>query len=339
MIESAINTSPSVCIIVLNWNGKDDTVQCLASLRRLDYDEAKVVVVDNGSQDGSVDEIKRIYPDVHVIENNANLGYAGGNNVGIKHSLANDFDFVLLLNNDTECDPGFVTGLVGAMQASPEAAFAGPLIYFFEPKDKIWSCGVRWDSASLSFDLVQSRAPKLDTQSPFEVESLVGCALLARCEHLRVFGLLDERYFLMHEESDWCYRAKAAGFKCLLAPSAVIWHKVSVSFGGAGSPLMQYFSERNMLLWASSHLPTHLYLSFVFRKFVDILKPIFSSFGRWQPGNLRSILWQLAGKARNSRAALTSPTLKAKATGFRDYFLRRFGPCPPWIRNLKRNPN
>jgi len=129
--------TPLVFIIVLNWNGKDDTLECLGSLQQLDYPNFETVVVDNGSTDGSEDVIRSAFPSVNFIQTGRNLGYAGGNNVGIKHALSHGADYVWLLNNDTTVDPNALTALVETAQADPKIAVVGSKIFYYDQPDVI----------------------------------------------------------------------------------------------------------------------------------------------------------------------------------------------------------
>jgi len=249
-------TAPKVSIIVLNWNGRSDTLECLQSLRSVDYVRYDIIVVDNGSEDGSVGAIVRRFPEVKVIETGKNLGYAGGNNVGLNYVLNSDAEFVLLLNNDTIVDSNLVSHLVAAARDHADAAFFSPKIYFYSEPTKIWFAGGKWVEAKARF--FHSGYGLEDTNNQFnaiaDIDFVCGCALLARTSVIRQIGLLDERFFLVFEDVDWSYRARAAGFRLIFVPEAVLWHKVSRSFGGKTSPVISYFHTRNRLLWGKKHL-------------------------------------------------------------------------------------
>src|SRR5688572_19863302 len=133
-----------VVVVVLNWNGGDDTLECLASLRHLRYTNVHTIVVDNGSSDESVANIGTAFPEIPLIQTGVNLGYAGGNNVGIRAALATGAEYVLLLNNDTVVDPDCVDAFVEAARAHPEGALFGAKIYYHQEPDCIWYAGARW---------------------------------------------------------------------------------------------------------------------------------------------------------------------------------------------------
>jgi GT2 family glycosyltransferase len=241
---------PQVAIIVLNWNGLNDTLDCLESLDQLGYQGYKVVVVDNGSVDGSVLIIRERFPAVTIIENGENLGYAGGNNVGLRYAMAQGADYALLLNNDTVVEPAFLRILVDAAEAEPALGIAGPTIYYHERPDVIWSAGgaIDWRRGSTWMVGLDERDEGQFGQVPRTVDFVTGCAMLVRRAALEQAGLLDERFFAYYEETEWCVRASRAGFKIVHVPLAHIWHKISPATQ-ADSPLVHYYMTRNRLLF------------------------------------------------------------------------------------------
>jgi len=239
-----------VCIIVLNWNGRVDTLACLASLSQLDYPARTIVVVDNGSSDDSVTAIRTAYPQVTLIETGENLGYAGGNNVGLRYAMAQGADYALLLNNDTVVDPTFLRILMDAAEADPTVGIAGPTIYYHERPDVIWSAGgaIDWQRGSTWMVGLDERDEGQFGTEPRTVDFITGCAILVRRTVMEQVGLLDERFFAYYEETEWCVRAARAGYKILHVPLARMWHKISPS-ARADSPLVHYYMTRNRLLF------------------------------------------------------------------------------------------
>ncbi|PYI48980.1 MAG: hypothetical protein DMF10_02830 [Verrucomicrobia bacterium] len=213
---------PSVHIVVLNWNGKPDTLECLTSLQSVSYPNRKIVVVDNGSTDGSEEAIKAAFPDVTFIQTGENLGYAEGNNVGIHHAMECGADFVFVLNNDTTTDTDVVTALVAQAEKNPNAAILGPKIYFYERPDIINSAGGH---------------------------------LVLRLSVLREVGFFDRDFFLICEELDLCTRIRKRGFEILFVPEAKLWHKVSAAFDGNFSAVYCYYFFRNSLLYVWKNFP------------------------------------------------------------------------------------
>jgi len=241
---------PQVTIIVLNWNGLNDTLDCLESLGQLDYKNYKVVVVDNGSVDGSVPVIRERFPGVTIVENGENLGYAGGNNVGLRYAIVQGADYALLLNNDTVVDPAFLRILVDAVQAEPAVGIAGPTICYHERPDVIWSAGgaIDWQRGSTRMVGLDERDEGQFGAEPRTVDFVTGCAILVRRAVMEQVGLLDERFFAYYEETEWCVRVARAGYKILHVPLARMWHKISPSTQ-ADSPLVHYYMTRNRLLF------------------------------------------------------------------------------------------
>jgi len=241
---------PTVEIIVLNWNGREDTLACLDSLMRLEYPSFQVTVVDNGSTDGSPDAVRRAFPQVDVLETGANLGYAGGNNRGLERALARGAPYILLLNNDTTVVPDMLTHLVSALEAEPTVGVAGPTIYYADRPEVIWTAGgaIDWrrgDTRMIGLD--EPDGGQFGTV-PREVDFVSGCAMLLRREVPERVGLLDERFFLYYEEVEWCVRARRAGFRIIHVPPARVWHRIRPQ-AQAESPTVHYYMTRNRLLF------------------------------------------------------------------------------------------
>lgn len=241
---------PRVTIIVLNWNGLADTLECLESLAGLDYPSYEVVVVDNGSTDGSVEAVRGRFPQVTLIENGENLGFTGGNNVGLRHALAGGADYALLLNNDTEVAPDFLHCLVEAMEADPLAGIAGPTIYYHERPDLVWSAGGAIDWRRGKTWMVGLNTPEAGQLGdlPRQVDFVTGCALLVKRAVVEQVGMLDERFFAYYEEAEWCVRARRAGFRITHVPQARVWHKIPLDARDT-SPSVHYYMTRNRLLF------------------------------------------------------------------------------------------
>jgi len=241
---------PKVAIIILNWNGLDDTLPCLESLHGMDYPNSEIIVVDNGSVDESVPVIRQRFPAMTLLENGQNLGYAGGNNVGLRYALAHGMDYALLLNNDTEVAPDFLYHMTGAAEADLTVGIAGPTIYYHQRSDQIWSAGGAIDWRRGKTWLVGLDEP--DTGqfgvASREVDFVTGCALLVKRAVMEQVGLLDERFFLYYEEAEWCVRVRQAGFKIVHVPQAKVWHRIPLD-GRESSPLVHYYMTRNRLLF------------------------------------------------------------------------------------------
>jgi len=317
-----------VFIIILNWNGKADTLACLSSLQQIIYSEYEIVVVDNGSSDDSVKKIKSLHPDVTLIETGQNLGYAEGNNVGIRYALEQHADYVLLLNNDTTVAPDFLEQLVLAAQQHPDTGVFGATLFYMYKPDTAWFAGAKWNSQTLTFDYPY-QDQKLPENINTETDYACGASLFFRSEVAKSIGLLDARFFLVWEESDWCLRATRAGYGCIMVPSAHVWHKVGASFDGESSPLRQYFSYRNRLLWAEKNLSLKDLLYLI----KDSFRAFYPKLSVPQAVNaplIKRFIWAI----NEWKTTWFSPILKAKRRGTIDYFFRNFGDCPESIRKL-----
>jgi GT2 family glycosyltransferase len=329
---------PSVWIVVLNWNGGADTIACLQSLDRLLYRERRIVLVDNGSTDGSVGMLRGATWEskVEIIETGKNLGYAGGNNLGIRYAVDCGADFVLVLNNDTTVDPMLLNELIGAANRHPEAGCFGPWIFYTHDPERLWFAGAVWDSDSLAFaqrgkDRVASDVSVQATNTDY----VCGAALFLRANVARQIGLFDERFFLVFEESDWCYRARRAGFACLMVPSARVWHKVGASFGSEASPLRTYFSARNKLLWAERNVSRQAFFRTLRRATRRLYPPFSVNRSAGVPAH-KAVLWAGVSYLRQWMHKLKDPNEAAYRRGVFDYLFRRFGDCPPRIREMSR---
>lgn len=245
---------PDVAIVVLNWNNAPDTLACLESLTEVTYPHAEVVVVDNGSDDSSVAVIRQRFPSLVVLEAGANLGYAGGNNVGIRHALSQGSGLICLLNNDVLVAPGFLEPLVQACGGPAGPAVSTPMICEAVQPERIWALGAAVDRRIGS--PIRLHAGEVSTEwigmPPYEVDFAPGTAMLVPCRVFEAVGLMDEAFFLYFEEMDWSLRARRAGYRILTVPSAVIWHKVSATLGQT-SPVVDYYMLRNHLRFVARH--------------------------------------------------------------------------------------
>jgi GT2 family glycosyltransferase len=225
---------PLVWIIIVNWNGKADTLACLASLRKISYPSRHILIVDNASADGSVEAIRAQFPEAEVLVNERNERFARANNQGMQKALAAGAEFVLLLNNDTEVAPDFLDHLVSAAGSRQEVGMVAPKIYYHHDPQLIWFAGGRinlWTGRVSHRGLRQRDLPPKYI-SPIAVDFLTGCAILAKRGFLEKVGFLNDGYFMYIEDVDWCWRAQQAGFVCLYQPAAKIWHKVGASTSG-----------------------------------------------------------------------------------------------------------
>lgn len=264
--------APLVYIIVLTWNGKDDTLECLKSLQNLSYQNARTLVVDNASTDGTAEAIKRTYPNIEIITNHSNLRFAGGNNAGIKHALEHSADYVLLLNNDTVVDQEFLSHLVRAAEHDEHAGMVGPKIYYYINPRQIWFAGgkIEWWKGWISHVGIREH-DRGQYDAIREVDYLTACCVLVKKEVIERIGTLDEHYFIYGEDTDWCIRAQRAGYKLSYVPSAVVWHKLSVSSGGHLSWFKNWNKLKSQLRLMVRYAKPYHWLTIPFATTVNII--------------------------------------------------------------------
>lgn len=244
---------PKVTIVILNWNGLGDTLECLGSIAGLGYQNFEIVVIDNGSDPREAEKIKVAFPAVAVLRHQNNLGYAAGNNRGIRYALEQGTDYVWLLNNDTAVAPDCLAELVAAAERHKRVGLLSPVIYHYATPFDIQFSGVLLDRQQEVWITLKSLQ---DTHAASQAGPvfLWGTALLVKRQVVDTIGLLDERYFAYQEDLDYCLRATAAGFQTLVVPEAVLRHKSARSLGGEDSPVKEYLFVRNSYLLWSTHL-------------------------------------------------------------------------------------
>jgi GT2 family glycosyltransferase len=260
---------PSVSIIILTTNALAMTKEQLLDVAKLDTKriKAECLVVDNGSKDGTEEAVKNYkLPNMayKFIESGANLGFAGGNNVGIKDAIKRGFDYIILMNNDLILPKDIVTKLVDYMENNPDVGLASPKMYFakgyefhkdrYKESEKgkvIWYAGGIIDRNDVyTFHKGVDEVDKGQYDKIEETDVANGAAVIIRKEVFEKIGLLDASFFLYWEDADFSERAKRAGYKVMYFPGTWMWHKVSASTGGSGSPTNDYFLTRNRFYYS-----------------------------------------------------------------------------------------
>jgi len=235
--EGRAELPKTVYILVLNWNGWKDTNDCLASLKKLNYDRWKVVVIDNASTDDSAARIHERFPEVEIVQLEGNLGYAKGNNSGIRLALERGAEYVWLLNNDTTVDSEALRAMVHLAEENPRIGAVGSAVYYASQPNRVQA----WGGGYVDFRLGRARhftGPVADT----EIEFLTGTSLLLRRPILESLGLLDEGFFMYWEDTDYSFRLREAGLQLAVAPQSKIFHKGSASFK-SNALLDNYFTK------------------------------------------------------------------------------------------------
>jgi hypothetical protein len=266
--------APRVSIIILNWNGHEMTAECVRSLLATDSDNCAIVIVDNGSSDGSVEILRQEFPLITVLPQDRNLGFAAGCNVGIRHALAEDVEYVLLLNNDTFAAPDFFREMMTVIQSDPRIAVVCPKIYFADKPQLLWYAG---GDFSLWTGTPKHRGWKAVDSGQFdqrqEITQATGCAMLIRRSALQEVGLLDEQFWAYAEDLEWSVRSLKMGYRLAFAPKAHLWHHdgaTAVGALGSGSQAVrQFLSTRNMVFLARKHATWWQMPSYVFSFLVN----------------------------------------------------------------------
>ena len=269
--------APKVSIIVLTWNNYKDTKECLESLAKLEYPNYEIIVVDNASIDGSEEKLKREFLQHIFIKNEENLGYAGGNNVGIKYAMENHADYVLLLNNDVIVDKRFLEPLVLIAQEDADIGVVGPKVYYYDKPNLINFAGSRINFWKGSTPHIGSgEIDKGQYEEVKEEDYQDGCAILMKSEVINRIGLLDEKYFIYWEETDFCCRARQAGYKIMNVPQSKIWHKISSTMGRE-SPNSIYYSTRSRIIFMRKFARAYHWVAF----FPYFIYSLIRLMGKW----------------------------------------------------------
>ncbi len=265
---------PKVFLLILNWNKPLDTIECIDSCLKLDYDNYEILLVDNHSEDDSVAQLKNRYPKIHLVVNSENLGYAGGNDVGLQYALKQNADFILILNNDTVLDPQMLSLLVQAAKDHPKAGLLAPKVLYYDDPSLINSLGTSMDWFRMRPYLGECHRKDTGNYDPIlHKDILVGCALLVPKKTIERIGIIDEKFFLFHEEADWCFRSLRAGFENLVVPKAVIYHKASKTMREFSSTT-HYYSTRNFLYMARRNASFLNHIKMYFGLLYYVLKHI-----------------------------------------------------------------
>lgn len=245
----------TVGVIILNYKVKEEVLNCISAVKESDYTDLKILIVDNNSCDGLEEALKQIPGDgFEFIQTGDNLGFTGGNNIGIKKLLEEDCKYIFVLNPDTKINRSCIRELVTAIESNSTIGIVGPKILFEDGKT-IWYAGGNLDLNNVLGNhrgVNETDIGKYDV--PEETDFVTGAAVMIKTEVLNKVGLFDERYFMYFEDADLCLRAKKAGYKVIYYPKAVVLHKNAQS-SGLGSPLQDYFITRNRMLFASKFLP------------------------------------------------------------------------------------
>jgi GT2 family glycosyltransferase len=298
---------PHVAVVVLSWNGRDETLACLESVSGSDWPNTTTIVVDNGSDEEIGPAVGEHFPDAVVVRNETNLGFAGGMNTGTRKALEIDADYVLLLNNDTDVDVAMIRKLVEAAEQHPDAGIVSPLDFFRDSPKVISMIGLRFDPRRGYQGGPLGRGERDDGQfqGVREVDASAGTAMLVPLPVVREIGLLDEDLFFYIEDIDWALRMRKAGKRIYAAMEARLWHAQAATSGGEDTPRVTYYTTRNTFVVTARHAPMRGPRRAI--RHLEILS-----------ANLLHAL-RCRHPLANSRAVLV---------GWRDYLRGRLGPGP-----------
>lgn len=245
-----------VAAIVLNWNRLDDTLACVESLAAVDYEPLDIIVVDNGSEVSPRGALERAHPGVVVVENRLNLGYCGGNNVGLRRGLELGAECLWVLNNDAAAEPGSLAPLVETLASDDAIAAVGSKVVRADRPERLW---VAWGRVTWLQSLIALEGADRSDDGCWDgrrqVEWLPGCSILFRAEALRDVGFFDEEFFAYHEDVDWAARATRRGWRLYYDGRSKVLHAVHGSSGGSDAyvSFRKYLSARNSVLYARRH--------------------------------------------------------------------------------------
>lgn len=258
-----MNSGPQVACIVLNWNGWRDTVECLDSLKECTYPDLTVIVVDNGSTNDSVARIRATHPDILLLESGANLGFAGGNNIGIRYALAHGAEYVWVLNNDTNPAPNALSALVAKALTDAGIGAVGSVCYDADAPSTVQA----WAGARVNLWIGYVRNSTVPHGDDW-FHALYGTSMLIARTAIQDAGLLDEGFFLYWEETEFCLRLRKRGWRIAAAPDSRVLHKLHASTGGNAVILDRYQTASGLRILGlhspAPHLAPFLFLAMRF---------------------------------------------------------------------------
>lgn len=248
--------STFLSIIIVNYKNTEITADCVRSIRKSSFRDFQVIIVDNESTPEGLAKLRETCPDSIIIPEEENIGFAEGNNAGIRYALQSGSQMILLLNNDTVVDENMLLNLVETAQRNPKIGVVGAKIFYHDSPNTLWFAG---GSLNIHKGLATHDGLKQTDRSEFcfekETDFVTGCCLLTKRDVIEKIGALESRFFLYYEDSDFCVRARKAGYLIIYQPKAFLFHKVSKSVEW-DSPIYIYFNLRNKILFVLKHNST-----------------------------------------------------------------------------------
>lgn len=255
---------PNIQVVVLNWNNYVDTKECIESLQKSQLQPRGIAVVDNGSQDGSIERLQQNFGEyscIKFIRNESNYGFARGMNVGIRYALDQNAEYIFLLNNDSIVDKNCIGHLLAEVNKDPFVGIAGPRIFYYKDPQRIWQGGGYFSriKAGVINPEKNNLAVKYSEDTKY-VTFLTGCAVLIKCEVFEKIGFFDEDYFFYNEDLDFCIKAIRAGFRLHYVPEANVWHKIKNVAKDRTTPFVLYHLAKSNILLLRKNFRTAYFL-------------------------------------------------------------------------------
>lgn len=288
----------SVAIILVNWNSFDTTSDCIRSLLQVSYPHYHIIVVDNASADGSGNRLKQEYPGIILIQSPANLGFAGGNNLGLRYALQNGYAYSFMLNNDTFVEPGFLEPLLQYMEEHPQTGAIQPRIFFNHNRSLLWNGGSYFNKIlGYTYTRGYNRLPTAATNHIKEVDWITGCAFLISNPFLKKTGVLSCNMFMYSEDVDLSFRIRQLGYRLVYHPASTIYHIAGMSYRndptnkeGVITPQVHYYNQRNRLWILRKYTPWYFIPSVLIFNFFYVTMIIGYFAARGRSGKLKAML-------------------------------------------------
>lgn len=269
MAQASVN-APRVFAVVLGWNSGEDIVKCLTQLTACRYPALEIVVVDNASGDRTPERVRELFPTVTLRQNDKNVGFAEGNNIGMRYALAQKAEYLFLVNDDAFVEPDALQIMIDTAESDAAIGFVGPALVSFHDPTKVYY-GAQLDMERLAPQEQLMTTPRTDA---FEMAYVPGCALLVKANVAEKIGLLDPAYFAYWEDTDWCTRAWRGGFRVVVEPRAGVAHRGTLDQVSEKSFFAPYLYRRNQFYFARKFKPLAAQLRFVRRYTYDSLSEI-----------------------------------------------------------------
>ncbi|MFZ3383466.1 MAG: glycosyltransferase family 2 protein [Candidatus Methanoperedens sp.] len=273
MSKSGLSNTPKVTIIILNWNGKEDTIELIKSLDNLTYPNYEILIIDNNSIDGSYNYFKNNYPSIKIIQTGDNFGYAKGNNIGIQESINSGSDYSLIINNDTLVEPEFLDKLIKVYESEKNIGLISPLIYEPSKNSKINKVQFKCQKINWYKGFPENNKEKFINKKFIETELISGACFLVKNEIINTIGFIPTEYFMLWEDLDYSINALKKGYKNLCVIDSVVFHKTSQSLNKINNKRLRY-STRNRFIFLykystkSQFICSSLWFIFIFTPIV-----------------------------------------------------------------------